>query len=341
MSHSLPLETTPAHASDPRHDDGLLVEAVDGRPRVTLQLSGDEVSSEDLSHTAETLLIGGGSLDSGAGLLGRRLHAEGGLTHAESSTQEIDATTDVMMVAKAELSNSLEENLLSLNETKDEDTGVVVSQPEREVHQQSDQAVQLMAPVEEKDSKVLKADGLIESGSTDASKAPKRVPTLIPNIDDFEMGQGVVPQHSNHVDDFQPADAVQGTEADLGATDPKISLSAAPEGNRLRGGEVVSPEDGIPRAAADPSSTLSGGHANEAGTPSPLDKDKSPVAAPDSLEDERRINLASSDDGAVIIASNKEAKYADRAIDADADSFVKNICSANKWLLIELSQVSE
>lgn len=58
-------------------------------------------------------------------------------------------------------------------------------------------------------------------------------------------------------------------------------------------------------------------------------------------EDEgRRINLAASADGATIVAANKEARKPEKTIDDDDDSFMKNTCSANKWMIIELSQVS-
>jgi hypothetical protein len=45
------------------------------------------------------------------------------------------------------------------------------------------------------------------------------------------------------------------------------------------------------------------------------------------------------DDGAAIVAANKEAKKPEKAIDGDDDSYMKNSCSAHKWVIIELSQV--
>eukprot|EP00798_Chlamydomonas_sp_ICE-L_P027504 gene27503-4814_t len=56
-------------------------------------------------------------------------------------------------------------------------------------------------------------------------------------------------------------------------------------------------------------------------------------------EADRRIDLASSFDGGSVLASNKEAKHAGRAIDSDVDSFMKNPCNAVKWTILELSQL--
>ena len=55
--------------------------------------------------------------------------------------------------------------------------------------------------------------------------------------------------------------------------------------------------------------------------------------------DEERHNFALSKDGAKIIASNKEAKKASAILDTDSDTFMKNECKADKWFIIELSQV--
>ena len=57
------------------------------------------------------------------------------------------------------------------------------------------------------------------------------------------------------------------------------------------------------------------------------------------VDEGRKINLAASVDGATVVAANKEARKPDKAIDGDMDSFMKNPCSASKWLIIELSQV--
>jgi len=40
------------------------------------------------------------------------------------------------------------------------------------------------------------------------------------------------------------------------------------------------------------------------------------------------------------VAANKEARKPEKAIDGDDDSYMKNTCSAQKWVIIELSQVS-
>lgn len=55
--------------------------------------------------------------------------------------------------------------------------------------------------------------------------------------------------------------------------------------------------------------------------------------------EEERHNFALSKDGAKIIASNKEAKKASAVLDTDSDTFMKNECKADKWFIIELSQV--
>ena len=42
-----------------------------------------------------------------------------------------------------------------------------------------------------------------------------------------------------------------------------------------------------------------------------------------------------------IIAANKEAKKTSAVLDSDGDTFLKNECKADKWLIIELSQGHE
>jgi hypothetical protein len=54
----------------------------------------------------------------------------------------------------------------------------------------------------------------------------------------------------------------------------------------------------------------------------------------------RLLNLAELSDGASVVAANPEARKPERAIDRDIDSFMKNDCDAEKWMIIELSQVS-
>lgn len=53
------------------------------------------------------------------------------------------------------------------------------------------------------------------------------------------------------------------------------------------------------------------------------------------------LNLALLSDGANVLAANAEARRPERAIDKDIDSFMKNDCNADKWVMIELSQVGE
>ena len=72
---------------------------------------------------------------------------------------------------------------------------------------------------------------------------------------------------------------------------------------------------------------------DEANTPSqPHPSDPSP-------SEEEWHNFALSKDGAKIVASNKESKKASAILDTDSDTFMKNECKADKWFIIELSQV--
>ena len=58
-------------------------------------------------------------------------------------------------------------------------------------------------------------------------------------------------------------------------------------------------------------------------------------------EDEERHNFALAKDGAKIVAANKEARKPESILDSDGDTFVKNECKADKWLIMELSQVTK
>lgn len=42
-----------------------------------------------------------------------------------------------------------------------------------------------------------------------------------------------------------------------------------------------------------------------------------------------------------MVATNKEAKKAGALLDNDADTFLKNECKADKWVIVELSQVTK
>ncbi|GFH27576.1 SUN domain-containing protein 2, partial [Haematococcus lacustris] len=44
-------------------------------------------------------------------------------------------------------------------------------------------------------------------------------------------------------------------------------------------------------------------------------------------------------DGATVVAANKEARKPEKTIDGDDDSFVRNACAAQKWIILELSQL--
>ena len=65
------------------------------------------------------------------------------------------------------------------------------------------------------------------------------------------------------------------------------------------------------------------------------------VAAEEHLEvgDEERQNFAAAKDGAKIVAANKEAKKAASLLDDDGDTFLKNECKADKFVIIELAQM--
>ena len=42
-----------------------------------------------------------------------------------------------------------------------------------------------------------------------------------------------------------------------------------------------------------------------------------------------------------IVAANKEAKKPNALLDNDGDTFLKNECKADKWVILELSQVAK
>lgn len=58
-------------------------------------------------------------------------------------------------------------------------------------------------------------------------------------------------------------------------------------------------------------------------------------------QEEERHNFALAKDGAKIVAANKEARKPESVLDSDGDTFLKNECKADKWLIIELSQVTK
>ena len=58
-------------------------------------------------------------------------------------------------------------------------------------------------------------------------------------------------------------------------------------------------------------------------------------------EDEERHNFALAKDGAKIVAANKEARKPESVLDSDGDTFLRNDCRADKWLILELSQVAK
>ncbi|GAB4820809.1 hypothetical protein N2152v2_007855 [Parachlorella kessleri] len=82
--------------------------------------------------------------------------------------------------------------------------------------------------------------------------------------------------------------------------------------------------------AAEPAATL----APPAAQPPP------PSESEPLLEEELR-NFAQIKDGAKVIQANKEAKKLSALLDSDSDTYVKNDCKADKWYIIELSQVAK
>lgn len=127
--------------------------------------------------------------------------------------------------------------------------------------------------------------------------------------------------------DAAPGDAAAATlHGDAGnepAAEPACAAPAAP----------------VPEASSPPPQA-----APPAPTPSPTSVGDAVEAigactAPEYCEPGRRINLAAAADGASVLAVNSEARRAERCIDGDEDSFMKNDCGARKWLMLELSQV--
>ena len=67
-----------------------------------------------------------------------------------------------------------------------------------------------------------------------------------------------------------------------------------------------------------------------------------PVVGPTTEEAaEDRHNFAQARDGAKLVAANREAKKAAAVLDDDSDTFCKNECKADKWFILELSQVAK
>ena len=60
----------------------------------------------------------------------------------------------------------------------------------------------------------------------------------------------------------------------------------------------------------------------------------------DSGQDEAQPNFALEKDGAKAIAHNPGAKKVSAILDGDSDTFMRNDCSAEKWVVLELSQAS-
>ncbi|GAX74663.1 hypothetical protein CEUSTIGMA_g2111.t1 [Chlamydomonas eustigma] len=188
----------------------------------------------------------------------------------------------------------------------------------------------------------------------------KRKPTLIPDLEEFESGSAALAgklqdligtdssssqllSHLSDTDQLQSRmqkDQLQeqnGLDAGHHASLDTVELSKVAQQEGISSGaeaymsQPSRPGMSVPNEASVVQQSL---HSSP-----PANGSQGQAAPEEEQEDERRINLASSYDGAQVIAANKEARYADRAIDDDDDSYVKNLCSASKWLVLELSQL--
>lgn len=68
---------------------------------------------------------------------------------------------------------------------------------------------------------------------------------------------------------------------------------------------------------------------------------QAPQKKADEAAVEERHNFALAKDGAKIVGANKEARKPESVLDSDGDTFLKNECKADKWLIFELSQVTK
>lgn len=59
------------------------------------------------------------------------------------------------------------------------------------------------------------------------------------------------------------------------------------------------------------------------------------------LPEAAKVNFALSRDGAKVLAFNQGAKRVGALLDDDSDTFMRNDCKDNKWVVIELSQVAK
>ncbi|MEW5312791.1 MAG: hypothetical protein WDW38_004399 [Sanguina aurantia] len=157
----------------------------------------------------------------------------------------------------------------------------------------------------------------------------KRVVTPIPRPDDFERSVAASPSaapgnSSPYLSDSSP-------------TKPEPSALSGRANNVIHGGGVL-PSNG---GTSTPLSTLddAGVAADDAGHQQQQQQQQRQSQHMHEEDDDRKINLASAFDGASVLASNREARRPDRTIDDDGESFMKNPCSASKWLIIELSQL--
>ncbi len=68
---------------------------------------------------------------------------------------------------------------------------------------------------------------------------------------------------------------------------------------------------------------------------------QAPQKKTDEAAAEERHNFALAKDGAKIVGANKEARKPESVLDSDGDTFLKNECKAEKWIIFELSQVTK
>lgn len=78
--------------------------------------------------------------------------------------------------------------------------------------------------------------------------------------------------------------------------------------------------------------------------PPPAEQPLPPITPPEEEQpllghDER--NFALEKDGAKVLAANREAKKVGALLDDDSDTYLKNECRADKWIIVELSELGK
>jgi hypothetical protein len=80
-------------------------------------------------------------------------------------------------------------------------------------------------------------------------------------------------------------------------------------------------------------------------TPPPSSEQPRPPITPPEEEQppvgHEERNFALEKDGAKVLAANKEAKKVGALLDDDSDTYLKNECRADKWVIVELSELGK